>query len=401
MFRGRGSGGAIAVIASFAVAGAVAEVFDGVATNVSGTVPPRQMNSQTGTSLMVGHTDCSSENVIASIDQLRSDYCSTMGECLIYTWSNGDNFRMMWEEMGEGILHWNFYPLSSGGCAQQDMVSYYRFSAAQAEKLMEGSCATASVHSSGRHDGTRTVKFTPGPCGGASGSCSTCIKSGVQTVMKTSCKDGATDAVKSVLNSVLGDVMTAQTITNALDGLSLQSLGGQLVADACATCIDAVASWLKNSAPSQCTGSNSCWMMDYTAGTLLEASGISSRCDAVSPSPSPTPIPASTPTQAPVPTPAPARTPSPAPSPAPIPPPTPAGTFDSSSGTRVPTPQQTPIPTPAPTSSPAAIPGQQVFSTNANGDDPVSAGVRCMTSMQWFGAVAGMIKFAEALLCDL
>jgi len=174
------------------------------------------------------------------------------------------------------------------------------------------------------------------PCATA-GNCLTCVTAGIKDTMSSDCKDGATDAVKSALEGVdfLGGI-SAQ-----LDTVSLQDLGGDTVEEACTTCLTAISDWLKESSPSECTGSEFCYFLDYAAGEILDGS-ISGACSASdadpddaddadssdedtgsngdsnddgaataspTPSPEPTPVPPSTP--APPPTPAPPSTPSP------------------------------------------------------------------------------------------
>ena len=82
----------------------------------------------------------------------------------------------------------------------------------------------------------------------------------MKSIIQQECKDGDKDAVKSVLQdhvATIGEFMV-DGVSEELDTVSLQDLGEQTAAEACASCLDAIVDRLMQDSRSERNGEESC-----------------------------------------------------------------------------------------------------------------------------------------------
>lgn len=159
----------------------------------------------------------------------------------------------------------------------------FSFPGEEALKFWKGECAQSP--------GGFSYKLGS-PCKPTTG-CPTCVKNGLQTKIKSQCKDGARDTVKRVLEqekALIGEDV-AEALVQALDQATLESIGQQNVVQACMSCIDGLADWLKTKSQKECTGSKSCGGFDFLAGFGLQDMLLGVQCNYLTPAPTPAPTP--------------------------------------------------------------------------------------------------------------
>lgn len=211
-----------------------------------------------------------------------SSFCSDIGKCL----QRASGLHVGYYEHENDLWLGNWGP--DNKCKNwETSTSIRKFEKDEARKYYAGECAIQRWHKFvGNEDmvGKATsVKLTPG-CQ-EKGGCVSCVSQGLKSIVKTKCKTGATKAAKKVIKDNLGTILgtLASAVSGDLDSQPVLDLGGEAMEDACATCLKAIATWLKSESPKTCSGSQSCNHVDWAAGnSMLWFVDLDKQCSAAS-----------------------------------------------------------------------------------------------------------------------
>jgi len=229
----------------------------------------------------VGYEDTQCQKKVGG-NPLPSSFCSDIGKCLQR--ASGLHVGYYETETDLWLGNWG----ADDNCKRwETATSIRKFEKDEARKYYAGECAIQRSH---KCEGCEhmvgkasSVRITPG-CQQAGG-CVSCVSQGLKSTVKTKCKTGATKAAKKVIKDNLGNIIgtLASAVSGDLDSQPVLDLEGEAMEDACATCLKAIATWLKSESPKTCSGSQSCNHLDWAAGnSMLWVVDLDEQCSAAS-----------------------------------------------------------------------------------------------------------------------